>query len=208
MQATLKKTTTQKIQGLPPGVIYQEDWVDDPDGLFDELHKLPWDQHQIVMFGKPIPAPRKYAWMGTEPPNGLYGAKLNTVPWSDSVNILRDHLNDLLGVEFDSCNLNLYRNGGDHLGWHIDPEDEGRWDCPIASISLGAERRFEMREYTRSNGNTGKKQTNRSDIYHVTLKNGSLVVMPAGFQRTHLHRVAKQPKVLGPRINLTFRRIN
>ena len=31
-------------------------------------------------------------------------------------------LQDIAGVEFNSCLLNLYRDGSDHMGWHSDNE--------------------------------------------------------------------------------------
>ena len=34
------------------------------NSLFEELQKLPWHQHVYRMYGKPVPAPRHYVWMG------------------------------------------------------------------------------------------------------------------------------------------------
>ena len=31
-------------------------------------------------------------------------------------------LQGIAGVEFNSCLLNLYRDGSDHMGWHSDNE--------------------------------------------------------------------------------------
>ena len=99
-----------------------------------------------------------------------------------------------MGVAFNSCNVNLYRDNGQYIGWHTDGEKEGSWDFPIASVSFGSGRDFQVRK--------GKQ----GEIHSVRLDHGSLVVMPAGFQREWLHRVPKSSQPCGPRVNLTFRR--
>jgi alkylated DNA repair dioxygenase AlkB len=43
----------------------------------------------------------------------------------------------LVGVEFDYCLVNLYRNGQDYINFHADNETKDT----IASITLGATRR-------------------------------------------------------------------
>jgi len=210
LTTTVKKKnsgTTLKIPRLPANVTVQQLFdVTEAQALFDEIYKLTWQRHQIKMYGQTIPAPREFAWMGLSPSKGLYGHIFTGLEWADPILTIRNQIEEITGVCFDSCNINMYRSESDHLGWHIDPEDEGLWKFPIASISLGAERKFEMREYTRVNG-TGKKLTNRSDIYMTDLKPGSLLVMPPNFQATHLHRLPKMSRPCGERINLTFRRI-
>jgi len=201
---------TNKIIGLPPQINYYPNFLERKESkdLSNNLLKnLDWQRHQINMFGKVIPAPREFAWMGTPPAKGLYGARVTPLPWHRSILKIKVQLFKKLNVVFDSCNINLYRHEKDYLGWHIDPEDEGRWDCPIASISLGAVRPFEMRHYSR--GSKGKKKHNRSDIYSWLLEPGSLITMPPGCQSQYLHRLPKLPagQSCGPRINLTFRRI-
>jgi alkylated DNA repair dioxygenase AlkB len=64
---------------------------------------------------------------------------------------------------------------------------------PIASISLGAERVFQMR--------SKDKQFNE----RITLGNGSLLIMQAGMQETWTHAIPKTVREVGGRINLTFR---
>ena len=98
-------------------------------------------------------------------------------------------------MRFNSVLGNLYRNGNDAMGWHADNERELGYDPFIASISLGAERRFEIRH-------------NRSgDILHLPLAHGSLLTMGGTFQAHWRHRIPRQPAIPQPRINLTFRRI-
>merc|ERR1719313_680576 len=48
----------------------------------------------------------------------------------------------------NSCNMNLYEDGDHSVGWHSDDEPlfQGKFmDCLIISLSLGAQRRFDVR---------------------------------------------------------------
>jgi alkylated DNA repair dioxygenase AlkB len=111
-------------------------------------------------------------------------------------------------VWFNSLNINYYRNGNDHIGWHSDGEEEGSWEFPIASVSFGATRDFQT---CRNLGN-GKLKRRFHKYFGepdqpVALEHGSLVVMPAGSQEFYVHRLKKATKQqgTGARINLTFR---
>ena len=48
-------------------------------------------------------------------------------------------------MAFNSCLANLYRDGTDSMGFHSDDEPELGPEPTIASISLGARRRFVLR---------------------------------------------------------------
>ncbi len=69
---------------------------------------------------------------------------------------------------------------------------------PIASVSLGAERKFCLRH---------KEWKKREDVEKVEyrLANGSLVVMRGDTQQYWKHAVPKMKKCKEGRINLTFR---
>jgi alkylated DNA repair dioxygenase AlkB len=79
------------------------------------------------------------------------------------------------------------------MGWHSDDEAVNGPHPVIASISLGAERRFDFRH----------KQTR--EVISVVLPHGSLLVMSGACQTYWLHRIAKTTRELQPRINVTFR---
>ena len=97
-------------------------------------------------------------------------------------------------VTFDVCLLNYYEDGNMRIGWHSDREEIGRM-TPIASISLGATRKFLMRSRT-----DGVK-----DRTSVDMTNGSAIFMENVCQHRYLHSVPHEPGVGGGRINLTFR---
>ncbi|KAL7552741.1 hypothetical protein ACHAWF_017376 [Thalassiosira exigua] len=97
-------------------------------------------------------------------------------------------------VTFDVCLLNYYDSGSQRIGWHSDREEIGR-STPIASVSLGATRKFLIRS----------KSDGTRDRATVEMTNGSLIVMENVCQRDYLHSVPRESEVMEGRINLTFR---
>lgn len=95
---------------------------------------------------------------------------------------------------FNVCLLNFYEDGQQRIGWHADREEIGR-STPIASVSLGAPRKFLVRSQT----------DGRRDRASLQLSSGSLVVMEPSCQTNYLHSVPKESEVTTGRINLTFR---
>jgi alkylated DNA repair dioxygenase AlkB len=81
------------------------------------------------------------------------------------------------------------------LGWHADNEIVNGPEPTIASVSLGAERRFDFRH-----NETGEE-------VKVLLPHGSLLVMSGLSQTCWQHRIPKETHLSLPRINLTFRRV-
>ena len=79
------------------------------------------------------------------------------------------------------------------MGWHSDDEKSLQNECTIASLSLGAERKFLLKH----------KQTKQA--VSVQLQNGSLLAMKGATQTNWLHSLPKTTRVSTPRINLTFR---
>lgn len=82
------------------------------------------------------------------------------------------------------------------MSWHSDAERELRHNGTIASVSLGAERRFQFKH----------KET--KELITLWLEHGSLLVMEGTTQRYWLHRLPKAPHIKLSRINLTFRQMN
>lgn len=90
---------------------------------------------------------------------------------------------------------NLYRDGRDGVGWHADNERELGPDPVVASISLGAPRRFRFRS---------KDRTRQLDMM---LEHGSLLLMAEGTQTAWEHCLPRSTRAVGTRVNLTFRRV-
>ena len=77
--------------------------------------------------------------------------------------------------------------------WSAHVEEIGR-STPIASVSLGAPRRFLLRG-----------MTSREDCAAITLANGSLTIMENECQHRYVHCIPREQDVAEGRINLTFR---
>jgi alkylated DNA repair dioxygenase AlkB len=134
------------------------------------------------------------AWFGDGgEPYTYSGLTLKPHPWSSDLMDLKSQCDDKGGVRFNSMLANLYRDGKDSVSWHSDDEPELGRNPTIASISLGAERRFDLRH--KKTGETIKE----------ILPSGSLVIMSGECQHHWIHQIAKTKKVTDPRINLTFR---
>jgi alkylated DNA repair dioxygenase AlkB len=99
----------------------------------------------------------------------------------------------LPGLGYNAVLCNLYRNGNDSVGLHADAEPE--MGPVIASVSLGAERLFRL------------KGKNGAVAFAERLPHGSLFIMAGQTQKNFKHEVPKEPAVVLPRINLTFRHI-
>ena len=171
--------------------------VAEADALFARLRQdVPWECHRIRMFGREVDSPRLSCWIGD--PGAVYTysrTRFVPHPWPASLQPLRARLADELGVAFDSVLANLYRDGRDRMGWHSDDEPELGPRPVIASVSLGAMRRFSLKP--RAGGASR----------HLDLPHGSLLVMAGDTQAGWRHALAGTARPVGPRINLTFRRI-
>lgn len=168
----------------------------DPGQLFTLLREqLPWEQHSIKIDGRQIAQPRLSSWHGVVVHKYASLAHLLVPhPWSPALNALRGRIEDIAGARFNSMLANLYRNGQDAIGWHADDEPELGPQPLIASLSLGAERRFDIR-----------RRDDHSQVVRILLEHGSLLLMGGYMQRHWQHAMARTTKMVGERINLTFR---
>ncbi len=110
------------------------------------LGEVPWEVHRIRMFGRQVASPRLSCWIGDADAAYRYsGSRFEPRPWLPALSALRGRLQEELGVPFNSVLANRYRSGADAMGWHSDDEPELGPQPVIASISLGATRRFALR---------------------------------------------------------------
>ena len=171
--------------------------ADESNRLFESLlNSLSWTSDQITMFGKSIITSRKVAWVGD--PECLYTySGMQKIPqvWTHELLQIKRKLEQVTGYTYNSCLLNLYHNGDEGMGWHSDNEKELDSATPIASISLGARRKFAFRH----------KQDKTT--VPVFLEHGSLLIMHPPIQEYWHHSLLKTKSIMNPRINLTFRKI-
>lgn len=168
----------------------------DADDLFAALRaEVPWRQDDIIVFGQRSPVPRLQAWFGDPGADyGYSGIALSTQPWTAPLLAVRAVAERLAGTTFTSVLANLYRDGGDGVAWHADDEPELGPQPVIASVSLGATRRFQLR-----------RRDDPAQRCELELHHGDVVVMAGATQQRWVHRVPKTSAPVGERINLTFR---
>jgi alkylated DNA repair dioxygenase AlkB len=163
--------------------------------LFRTLQNtIPWQQHMIRVYGRELSAPRLSAWYGD--PGAVYsysGLRLQPLDWSPPLLEIKTIVEQHAEILFNSVLLNLYRDGRDSVGWHSDAEPELGAHPVIASVSLGAVRRFVFQH----------KKTGQQ--YSLDPPPGSLLLMSGPTQHFWRHQLPKTHRVVGPRINLSFR---
>jgi len=166
--------------------------------LFEVLYNQPtWQQDTIKVFGKTYPQPRLTALYGN---NGLPYSYSNITmyphPLTPEVEMLMQQIKSVCSAEFTSVLMNLYRDGSDSNGWHSDDEKALGNQPTIASLSLGGSRMFHLRH-------KHQKKLRHS----IELTHGSLLLMSGETQHQWQHQIPKTKKEVGPRINLTFRKV-
>jgi alkylated DNA repair dioxygenase AlkB len=165
------------------------------DQLFNLFYQsINWQQGEIKLFGKKYLTPRLEAFYAEENKSyGYSGQRLITSSFTKELKQIKDIIELKLSIQLNSVLINLYRDGNDSNGWHADDEPELGKNPIIASLSLGASRRFDL------------KHSTTKEKLSLELEPGSLLVMGGELQHYWKHQVAKTKKVNDPRINLTFR---
>jgi alkylated DNA repair dioxygenase AlkB len=156
---------------------------------------VPWRQETIRIAGRAIVQPRLSCWVGDADAVYVYSGLTNRpMPWTPALARLRHQLEYELGCSFNSVLANYYRSEQDAMGWHADNERELGDQPTIASISVGAARRFVLRHKRR-----------KQERVELELQSGSLLVMTGSTQQFYKHAVPRQRAPAGSRINLTYR---
>ena len=128
------------------------------------IQDIPWQQEYLKIAGQLRAVPRLQCWMGDHGSHyGYSGVRLSPCPWDETVKSIHARVSELSGALFNSVLINYYRDGQDSVAWHADDERELGEAPVIASVSLGAERIFEMKE---KNNSPAKK-------YRLPLRHGS-----------------------------------
>ena len=171
---------------------------DEASVLFEELRRgIDWHEEEVLIFGKRRKVPRLVAWHGDDGATYVYsGTAHRPEPWTPALLRVRDRVSALTGADFNAVLLNLYRDGRDGMGWHADDEPELGRNPVIASVSLGATRRFCLRHRRR-----------RDLKLDLPLPHGSLLCMSGTTQHCWLHALPKTARPVGERINLTLRKV-
>lgn len=169
---------------------------EEAEALFTSLQNdIPWQQDTIRVYGKTYPQPRLTALFGNEGKSYSYSnIKMHPNPWTPTLLQIKHKIETVVNANFTTVLLNNYRDGKDSNGWHADNEKELGSNPIIASVSFGAPRIFQLKHINSAN-----------QKINITLENGSLLLMQGTTQHFWKHQIPKTTKVIGPRINLTFR---
>ncbi len=168
------------------------------DTYFQRLmDSIAWQNDEAIIMGKKVVTKRKVAWYGDTPFSYTYSQITKTaLPWTDELLALKAMVEEKTRETYNSCLLNLYHTGDEGMAWHSDGEKDLKKNGAIASLSLGAIRKFAF-----------KHKDSKVKI-EVVLQHGSLLVMKGSTQTHWLHRLPPTKLVKTPRINLTFRTID
>ncbi len=160
------------------------------------LEHINWKNDEAIIFGKKIITKRKVAWYGESEYSYTYSKVTKTANiFTKELLELKEIIEKESGETYNSCLLNMYHSGDEGMAYHSDGEKMLKKNGAIASLSLGAERKFSFKH---------KESKQRID---VILERGSLLVMKKDTQSNWQHRLPPTKKVNSPRINLTFRTV-
>ena len=178
-------------------IVFWPNWLgqSDADELLETaINKTPWRKDVINIMGKQIPIPRLQNWFGDPNTSYTYSRiRLQAVVFPGWMEQLRVNVERETEKPFNRALVNYYRDGKDSVDWHADDEASLGFEPLIASVSVGAERVFQLRH------NVTKEKIK------INLPHGSLLLMGAGIQEHWQHSVAKVKQLDDPRVNFTFR---
>jgi alkylated DNA repair dioxygenase AlkB len=156
-------------------------WVPDHGELFDWLlEHAPWRQRTRTMWDKDVLEPRMVA--------------LVAPPFPDPIAELVEPLSQRYGVVFDSCLVNLYRDGSDAVAWHGDTVRKTMRNPLVATVSLGARRSFLLKPV--AGGPVARRYAPGE---------GDLLVMGGACQHDWVHTVPREKSASGARMSVTLR---
>ncbi|KIA87587.1 alpha-ketoglutarate-dependent dioxygenase AlkB [Flavobacterium sp. AED] len=160
-----------------------------------KFKNINWHHDKLNMYGKELFLPRYSAWYGdSDKPYTYSGITLQPNNWNKGLLYIKEQIEKLAMVKFNSVLMNWYRDGEDYINWHTDAEKELGNNPIIGSINFGATRRFLLR-----------RNDDHSVKIEFPLKHGTLLIMRGELQHHWQHSVPKEKKIKETRINLTFR---
>ena len=166
-------------------VDHEPGWLAGSDDLFTELVATGrFGQRTVRMYDRTVPEPRLTAGWSTDVGSGELPGPLLEIAAA---------LSQRYAVDFDRIWVNLYRDGRDSVAWHGDRNRHTQTNPLVATVSLGARRRFLLRPVG------GRPQV------ELHPGHGDLVVMGGACQHEWEHTVPKEAAAVGPRMSVTLR---
>ena len=123
------------------------------DNFFEILkNQIVWKQEKIKLFNEIHDLPRLTAWYGE--PNKTYvysGIEVKSIPWNQPLLQIKEKIEAVSNMQFNSVLLNFYRSGADAVSWHSDDEPELGINPAIGSVSFGESRPFQLKHKSLDN---------------------------------------------------------
>lgn len=190
--------------------IYDENFMSEADAVkaFDALwNELAWERRDD--------APRYEYWWNVFGRAYTYGSGRGVRTYESKAdhNVIMEvkyALANRLGFVYEGCFLNGYdafRAKQDWLGWHEDDDEGINHDRPIAIVTLYGTENAKTRKiaFREKLGIDADGKMTYGPVEEVELGNGSLMLMPAGFQSKYQHAIPKVPGAWDSRISMTYR---
>lgn len=150
---------------------------------------------KICIFGKVANMQRSIGFFSDVSGGYKYSGQISkAMPLTNDLNLLLQYVNDKLASKFNGILVNMYENGDDYISKHSDDETGLDANAGVVSLSLGAERKFRIRE----------KETGQILVDVPTKEDEMIQMCGPNFQKKYTHEIPKQKNV-GKRISFTFR---
>jgi uncharacterized protein (DUF924 family) len=114
---------------------------------------------------------------------------------SNTIKKIKEKLIAQTGIFFNHAVILLYRDGNDCIGFHKDKLLDLSENSPIASISLGEERSYILRDSIH----------NPLISQELKLKHGSLLLLGPETNKKYYHSIPIEKISVGQRVSITFR---
>lgn len=167
------------------------------------LNETPFHNDVVKMYDKTYVTEREVAYYSDA--SNVYdysGFYYNGLNWTNTISEIKNKVESITGYTYNFCVINKYPSGNSTIGWHYDKLGAHIKGYPIASVSFGATRDFQIRARKEYHHILGKKI-----LHTLPLNDGDILVMSGNMQDMYMHSVPKRANVNGVRINLTFRRL-
>jgi alkylated DNA repair dioxygenase AlkB len=166
---------------------YAQGWLSGHAALFESLLRASdWQSSEQHLYDRTVVTPRLIASLPSDRMPPLLEAA-------------RHALSTRYGEELSRVSLALYRDGRDSVAFHGDRVARELPNALVATLSVGAPRRFVLRPHPRVHSERGPRKS-----VMLNLGWGDLLVMGGTCQRTWQHSIPKVSHA-EPRIAIMFR---
>ena len=149
----------------------------------------------IKLYGKIISQPRNVGFFSDVSKGYRYSNVVSKAKkMTPELTALLKYVNKFLGASYNGILVNQYETGEDYISKHSDDEKGLDPNIGVVSMSLGAVRKFRIRDKT-----SGKI------VIDVPTLERSMIQMAGNFQKEFTHEVPKEKRVPGERVSFTFR---